>query len=76
MNLIFAGKSLLVTRAVTSGGWCLPDSAQLKALSYQPSLIQIDGVNILGSVSADIDLGLFTELHLVNIKKELSFCAV
>ena len=73
MNLIFAAKSLLVTRAATGDGWHLPDSSQLQALSYQPSLIQIDGINILGSISSDVDLSPFPELSLVNLRQALNF---
>lgn len=73
MNLIFAAKSLLVTRAATGDGWYLPDSAQLQNLSYQPSLIQVDDVNILGSISPDVDLSLLPELHLVNLRQALNF---
>ncbi|MBX9599215.1 MAG: NAD(+) diphosphatase [Burkholderiales bacterium] len=73
MNLIFAAKSLLVTRAANGDAWYLPNSSQLQALSYQPSLIQIDGVNILGSISSDIDLSPFPELRLVNLRQALNF---
>ncbi len=73
MNLIFAAKSLLVTRAATGDAWYLPNSSQLQALSYQPSLIQIDGINILGSICSDIDLSPFPELRLVNLRQVLNF---
>jgi NAD+ diphosphatase len=73
VNLIFAAKSLLVTRAATGDAWYLPNSSQLKALSYQPSLIQIDGINILGSICSDIDLSPFPELRLVNLRQALNF---
>ena len=76
MNLIFAAKSLLVTRAATGDSWHLPDSSQLQALSYQSSLIQPEGINILGSISSDVDLSPFPELSLVNLRQALNFFGI